>query len=70
MDRLALTLYEACEVANVPQSLIYRSLAAGTGPKFRKAGNRTLILKEDLEAWLRTLPISSDTAQLTRMPGS
>lgn len=56
MERLAFTIFEAAESANISRSLIYKHIANGTGPRFRKAGNRTLILREDLIVWLRTLP--------------
>lgn len=56
MEHLSFTLYEAAEVAGVSRSLIYKTIGEGRGPRFRKAGNRTILLKEDLEAWLRSLP--------------
>jgi len=56
MEQLAYTLHQAADAANISRSLIYKCIGAGLGPRFRKAGNRTILLKEDLEAWLRSLP--------------
>lgn len=56
MELLAYTIHQAADAANISRSLIYKCIGAGLVPRFRKAGTRTIILKEDLEAWLRSLP--------------
>lgn len=56
MEKLAFTIPEAVEAANISRSFLYKLIAEKRGPVFRKAGNRTLILKRDLEHWLKTLP--------------
>jgi predicted DNA-binding transcriptional regulator AlpA len=57
MDKLAYSVFEAVEATHIPRAVIYRYIADGRGPKFRKAGSRTIILKSDLLAWLETLPV-------------
>jgi excisionase family DNA binding protein len=56
VDKLAFTIDEAVEAANISRSFLYKLIAEKRGPVFRKAGNRTLILKQDLERWLKSLP--------------
>jgi hypothetical protein len=57
MERLAFSLFEAAEAANLSRAQIHRFIIEGRGPRFRKAGRRTIILRSDLEEWLRTLPV-------------
>ena len=52
---IALSIREAVAVANVGRSSIYEAIAAGRLPA-RKLGKRTLILHDDLAAWLDSLP--------------
>jgi excisionase family DNA binding protein len=56
MEQLTYSVSEAAEAANISHSFLYKCVANGVGPRFRKAGTRTLILKSDLEEWLRSLP--------------
>jgi excisionase family DNA binding protein len=58
MNRLAYTIREACEVSGISKSSIYNSIRAGT-LRPRKYGKRTLILADDLRAWLGSLPAAS-----------
>ena len=57
MSIFALTLSEAAELAAIPKSTLEASIVLGQGPKARRLGKRTVvILREDLENWLRSLP--------------
>ena len=52
---LALGIIEAARAAGVGRSTVFDEINAGR-LKARKAGRRTLILREDLQAWLAALP--------------
>jgi hypothetical protein len=52
---LAYTTYEAAQISRICRSLLYREIAAGRLIA-RKHGRRTIILADDLLAWLRALP--------------
>jgi excisionase family DNA binding protein len=52
---LALGIIEAARAAGVGRSTIFEEIKAGR-LKARKAGRRTLILCDDLAAWLASLP--------------
>lgn len=52
---LALGIIEAARAASVGRSTIFEEINAGR-LKARKAGRRTLILRDDLAAWLASLP--------------
>jgi hypothetical protein len=56
MSIFALTLPEAADSASIPRSLLEGLIVLNQGPKARRVGNRVLILREDLESWLRSLP--------------
>jgi excisionase family DNA binding protein len=53
--RLAYSVREAAQIANLGRSTIYKALAEGNLTA-RKAYGRTLILHDDLEAFLKGLP--------------
>jgi excisionase family DNA binding protein len=53
---LALGIAEACRAAGVGRSTIYENINSGA-LRARKAGRRTLILREDLQAWLASFPV-------------
>lgn len=55
MSKLALTIQEAVSVSGLSRSRIYR-LLRDRKLQARKSGNRTLILVEDLERFLKSLP--------------
>ena len=57
MSKISYTIPEACEFTGLGRSSIYRLIEAGTLTP-RKAGRRTLILREELEAYIRSLPTS------------
>jgi excisionase family DNA binding protein len=52
---LAYTIAEACEVSGVGRTTIYKAIKTGKLIA-RKSGRRTIILADDLAAWLRSLP--------------
>lgn len=58
--KLVYSVNEASAEAGLSRSLFYKLIAAGQGPKLRKAGTRTIILRTDLEEWLRSLPTGND----------
>ncbi|CDX45292.1 hypothetical protein MPLSOD_90064 [Mesorhizobium sp. SOD10] len=51
------TIKDFCRAYGVSRSLVYKEMAAGRLTA-RKAGRRTLILKEVADDWLRTLPMA------------
>jgi excisionase family DNA binding protein len=53
--RFALTIAEAKLAAGVGRSTLYEAISTGRLPA-RKLGRRTLILADDLRAWLERLP--------------
>lgn len=54
-ERVSFTIKEFCRAYGVSRSLLYKEMAAGR-LSARKAGRRTLILKEVADDWLHTLP--------------
>jgi excisionase family DNA binding protein len=52
---LAFTISEAVAIAGVGRSSLYKAIAAGHLPA-RKLGRRTLVMADDLRAWLQALP--------------
>ena len=58
---LALGISEAARAAGVGRSTVFEEINAGR-LKARKAGRRTLILRDDLAAWLANLPERSAVA--------
>ena len=52
----AYTIPDFCRSFGVSRSFAYREISAGR-LKTRKAGRRTLILREDASAWLNSLPV-------------
>ena len=63
MDKpLAHTVPEACTKSRSGRTELYRAIAAGE-LRAVKRGRRTLILADDLEAWVRNLPAMVAPAQ-------
>ena len=52
MDRITFSVTEAAEVLGVSQSFMYQLVKENRIPSL-KLGNRRLIPKESLEAWIR-----------------
>ena len=55
MSKLAFSISETCEAAGQGRTSIYAAIARGE-LKARKAGRRTVVLPDDLKAWLESLP--------------
>ena len=56
MDKSALTITDFMAAYGLSRSYTYSEMAAGR-LRFRKAGRRTLIMKEDAERWAASLPM-------------
>lgn len=54
-DTLALTIPETCHVAKISRAALYALWAVGQGPRVRSIGRKRIVLREDLETWLRSL---------------
>ena len=55
LHREGLSVSEACAVAGIGRTKIYQAITDGT-LKARKCGKRTLVLRDDLRAFLSALP--------------
>jgi excisionase family DNA binding protein len=55
LDPLAFTVREAITTAGVRKTSLYAAIRRGE-LSARKSGRRTLILRDDLHAWLERLP--------------
>jgi predicted DNA-binding transcriptional regulator AlpA len=62
--RLALHVGEASKLAGISRAFLYAEWKAGRGPPRIKLGSRTLVLHEDLLAWLRSHHVTAG-AELT-----
>jgi excisionase family DNA binding protein len=60
-QKLALKIDEVVEASSLGRATIYRAIKAGK-LRTRKFGSRTIVLREDLEAFLRALPFSDEIA--------
>jgi excisionase family DNA binding protein len=58
LNRQALSLAEVSSVSGLGRTKIYEAIAAGS-LKARKCGKRTLVLPDDLRAFLAALPTTS-----------
>ena len=59
----ALSIANACKRAGVGRTFIFEEIRSGR-LKAKKAGRRTLVLREDLTAWLQALPSVDRDAEL------
>jgi hypothetical protein len=55
MERIALTIFESCQVAGVSRTSLYAAIGRGELIA-RKRGRRTLVLVDDLKNWVNRLP--------------
>ena len=51
MEKDAYSIAEFCKRHSIGRSSFYSQIAAGTGPKFFKVGNHTIISKEAAADW-------------------
>jgi excisionase family DNA binding protein len=54
--KLAFTIKEACREIGIGRTKLYQEIAAGR-LTVRKANKRTVILAEDLQQYLKSLPV-------------
>jgi predicted DNA-binding transcriptional regulator AlpA len=52
VDKLALSITKAAELADVCKSLLYREIAEGKGPRTFLIGTAQRVLVSDLRAWM------------------
>ena len=55
MSPSAFTISEVCQTARASRTVVYEAIRAGELVA-RKRGRRTIVLHEDLTAWLKSLP--------------
>lgn len=58
---IAVSIREATTISGIGRTSIYRAIAAGQLP-IRKFGSRTLILMNDLQAWVESMPAGRSVA--------
>lgn len=58
-NRLTFSLADAASAIGVGKSTLHELIATGKIP-VRKLGRRSLILREDLEAYVQSLPVSGE----------
>ena len=61
MQKVAATINEATQITGLGRSTIYQLINDGKLTR-RKYGNRTLILVEELEAFVKSLPVTEGEA--------
>ena len=61
-EPLAVGIIDATRLLGVGRSTLFEEIRAGR-LQARKAGRRTLILRDDLRAWLNTLPSSQSSTE-------
>lgn len=59
-EKLTYSVPEAVTITGISRSLLYVEIAAGRLTA-RKLGRRTVILREDLEAFLKALPAAGNS---------
>lgn len=58
--QLAMTVDQFCKACGISKPMLYRLWQQGQGPRSVKLGKRRLILKNDADAWLATLPQANE----------
>ena len=53
--KLAFSIPDLVAAANISRSMLYEEIKSGK-LRVRKVGRRTIVLYEDAESWLRSLP--------------
>jgi excisionase family DNA binding protein len=61
MERIALTIIEACQALSVSRTSLYEAIGRGELTA-RKRGRRTLVLVDDLRSWVEQFPTLKSTA--------
>ena len=61
LAQMAFTVPAACKAAGVGRSKLYEAIASGA-LRARKNGAKNLILREDLQSWLQSLPTERPAA--------
>ena len=61
MAKMGLSIVEAAAFSGVGRSKIFEEIREGRLPA-RKAGRRTIILQEDVQKWVTSLPMISPRA--------
>ena len=64
IEKHALTIPEACTFSGIGKTKLYEAIASGK-LRARKAGKRTLILKDDLRDYLSSLPLMRRGAEMS-----
>jgi excisionase family DNA binding protein len=59
--KIAHSIDGACEAADLGRTSVYEAIRAGE-LRARKLGRRTIIMDEDLRAWLASLPLATEVA--------
>jgi excisionase family DNA binding protein len=59
--RLAFSVDEACKITSLKRSTFYKHLKSGKIPA-RKLGNRTIVLWDELEKALKSLPFAGSAS--------
>jgi excisionase family DNA binding protein len=69
MTQLAYSILEACEAARIGRTNLYEALRSGQ-LRAVKRGKRTLILADDLQKWLESLPALTPKPKPSETPAS
>jgi excisionase family DNA binding protein len=67
--KLALTIQEAAAATGLGRTTIFEEIRRNQLIA-RKIGRRTVILKDDLDAWLKSRPSKSEVRALLALPSS